>query len=672
MTFRDSIILDKVRLKDEIDYFLDHDAFVFDVETLPSAPDQDDRGIPKRNSVAWMNLATQGRALAIPMGHPNGDVLLRKETKRLDKETRKFRQIPALWDAPPKQLMPSTAFEIMEPLFFAPDITKIAHNATFDIGSIAKYYDETVIPGPHEDTIMLQHLLNENLMSKGLKFLVEKYFSVKYDHEEVGKCIERHSFSTVGHYGYMDAKYTWLLRQMLRPRIDWTDQQGKNLANIHRLEQDLLPVLVDMNLEGAPVDEDELFRLEQELSEMEQEILTRTYQVAGKKFNMNAAGQKAELLFSPKSEGGQGLKPKALTDGGKKKEKAGTPLEYKDYSTKAELLEDLYVGNPLVDCMLEYQEVHKLLSTYVQGYLGVADDPKKPCRIFDGRIHADLVSYGTVTGRFSCREPNLQNIPRPDTDLGKKIRGLFRAPEGYKFVVADYGQIEMILLAHLIGHGALYEGIKNGMDPHSATAAGLAGMDTEEFMRLKAAGDKKIAAMRQVAKGINFAVVYGAGPEKVAAMASITVKEAKRFLEVHQQMFPEIYKFKNKVLEVAKGRKPPHVRTILGRKRRLPALWSQDFGTRGYAERQAVNSLIQGSAADIIKLAMVRLNQSLPPEMKLILSVHDELVTLTPEDRAEECAALVHEAMLGEGITGLLSVPLSSDLKIVDRWSEAK
>jgi DNA polymerase-1 len=405
---------------------------------------------------------------------------------------------------------------------------------------------------------------------------------------------------------------------------------------------------------------------------MESEILTKTYRTAGQVFNLNAAGQKAKLLFSPKSEGGQGLKPKVLTDGGKKKEKAGQELTYSDYSTGKEILEDRYPNNDLVACMLEYNEVHKLLSTYVQGYLGVADDPKKPCRIFNGRIHADLVSYGTVTGRFSCREPNLQNIPRPDTDLGKKIRGLFKAPPGYKMVVADYGQIEMIILAHLIGYGALFDGIRNGMDPHSATAAGLAGIDPEEFMRLVEAGDPRAKAARQVAKGVNFAVVYGAGPEKVAAMAGITVKEAKRFLEIHMEMFPEIYRFKDKVLRVAKERRPPHIRTLLGRKRRLPALWSKDYGSRGYAERQAVNSLIQGSAADIIKLAMVRLHQSLEPDMRLILSVHDELVTLCPEDKADRCAEIVKEAMLGEGITGLLSVPLSSDLKIVDRWSEAK
>lgn len=155
-------------------------------------------------------------------------------------------------------------------------------------------------------------------------------------------------------------------------------------------------------------------------------------------------------------------------------------------------------------------------------------------------------------------------------------------------------------------------------------------------------------------------------------MADISVREAKNFLGIHQEQFPEIYRFKNRVIETCKSRRPPHVVTLLGRKRRLPTIYSSDRGLRGQAERQAVNSLIQGSAADIIKLAMIRLHDTLPNDMKLILSVHDELVTLAPTERAEECSHLVHEAMLGDGIQSLVNVPLNSDLKIVDRWSAAK
>jgi DNA polymerase-1 len=394
------------------------------------------------------------------------------------------------------------------------------------------------------------------------------------------------------------------------------------------------------------------------------------YKAAGQRFNLTAPAQKAAVLYAPKSEGGQGLKAAKLTKGGYKKRDAGQELSFADYSTDADSLE-AHPNNPVVKAMADYAEVAKLLG-YPLAYLGVKDDPDKPCRIFDGRIHADFVQYGTVTGRFSCREPNLQNIPRPDTELGKRIRGLFIAPAGYKLVVADYGQIELVVLAHFIGKGALYRGFHNGVDPHSATAAALIGQDPQEFMARVKAGDREAINLRQVAKGINFAVVYGAGPDKVASMAGISVKEAKRFMEIHQKMFPEIYAFKNEVVRVCRSRRPPHIRTLLGRKRRLPLIVSQNQGLRMGAERQAVNSLIQGSAADLIKLAMIRLNNSLPDDIRLILSVHDELVVLAPEDRAQEAAALVSEAMLGEGIQKLLRVPLSSDVKIVDRWSEAK
>jgi DNA polymerase-1 len=597
-------------------------------------------------------------AVSIPFGHPNGNTLIRAATRRKDKTTNKFVPVPAVFSDPPKQLRRSRVFEILRPLFLHPDIIKIAHNATFDLVSTAKYLGE-VPRGPLHDTIVMQHLLNENLISKRLKDLIARYWKVKYDFDNVGKCIEAHTFRKVAHYAFMDVRYTWLLWKRLRPLID-----EDNLREVFELELNngmagVIDVLCEMNRTGAPVDVDALEVLREELSKRLVDIEADIYRAAGEKFNINSVPQKQRILFGKKSDGGQGLKPIKETD-------SGAP------STDAETLEHYADKNALCKSLLDYAEINKLLGTYVLGYLGEEGNPKKPCRIYDGRIHADLVQYGTVTGRFSCREPNLQNIPRPDTDLGKKIRGLFIAPPGYKMVVADYGQIEMMLLAHFAGPGPLYHGIHNGMDPHSATAAALAGIDPAEFMDMVRDEDKKAKAARQVAKGVNFAVVYGAGPDKVASMADISVSQAKNFLGIHQDEFPEVYRFKNRVIEVCKSRRPPHVVTLLGRKRRLPTIFSSDRGIRGQAERQAVNSLIQGSAADVIKLAMIRLHNTLPDDMKLILSVHDELVTLTPEDRADECAELVHEAMLGEGIQSLVNVPLDSDLKIVDRWAEAK
>ena len=662
-----NVILTKEDLDEAVAYFLTKDAFAFDVETMG-----ENRGEPSENEVVWLALSTYGRTIVIPMGHPNGNVLLRKEHRKKNKITGKFEFFPNLYDDPPNQLPPSVVFDALRPLFFS-DRLKIAQNTTFDACSVIKYFGERP-PGPYTDIILIQHLLNENHRNRKLKAQIERFYKVKYDFEDTGKCIEKHSFKKVAHYAFMDAKYTFFIWRLLEPALYKDGGQDE----VYEMECDLIPVLCDMRHEGAFVDWEELLRLEKELSEQEVVILGDVYRAAGRKFNMNSTPQKCQILYGLKKDGGQGLKPRVPTDGGKKKLDRGEPLTIKDYSTSAEVLEEYYPNNPLVKHMIAYAEVHKLLSTYVRAYIGVEKNVEaglnkdRPCRVFDDRVHTDLVQYGTVTGRFSSREPNLQNIPRPDTPLGKKIRGLFKAPEGHKLVVADYGQIEMILLAHFADPGRLFEGIWNGMDPHSATAAALQDIPTEEFMRMVAEGDEIAKALRQVAKGINFAVVYGAGAEKVASMAGITVAKAKKFLKIHQQMFPEIYEFKEEVLKVARSRRPPHIRTLLGRKRRLPMLFSKDNGSRGYAERQAVNSLIQGSAADIIKLAMIRLHGMLEDDMKLILSVHDELVVLCPEESADRCAGLVHEAMLGKELQDMISVPLSADVKIVNRWSEAK
>lgn len=644
-----NVILTPEALEETVQYFMRQNAFVFDVESMG-----ENRNVPTRNKVTWIGLATHGKAVTIPFGHPIGDRIIgqgREPRVGKDGKTRNFK-VP-IWDEPPEQLLPADVFSALKPLFFS-ERTKVAHNAPFDLISVHKYWGETP-PPEYACTITYQWLLNENLKSKKLKELVKRIYGVDYDKEDVGKCVEKHPFSKVAHYNLMDARYTWLRYVKLADQL-----QARGMEGIRRLEMDVLEVLLDMGLTGAPVDTEALYRLETDLSERLVDIEARIYQAASRKFNINSSQQKTEVLFAPKREGGQGLKPTVLTDGGIKKKKAGKKLALTDYSTSASVLES-YPTNLVARTILEYQEVNKLLGTYVKGYLG-DEEEGKPCRIFAGRIHADLVQYGTVTGRFSCREPNLQNIPRPDTELGKQIRGLFVAPPGHKLIVADYGQIEMVVLAHFAGKGRLFDGFWQGIDPHTATAAAVFNIPFEEVTK----------AMRQVAKGINFAVVYGAGPDKVASMAGITTKEAKQFLAVHQQLFPEIYRFKEQVLKVCRSRRPPHVKTLLGRYRRLPAIWSNNQSVRGEAERQAVNSLIQGSAADLIKLAMVREHSMLPEDMKLILSVHDELVTIAPEERADECVDIVREAMLGEGVQKLVKVPLTSDVKVVDRWAEAK
>jgi DNA polymerase I-like protein with 3'-5' exonuclease and polymerase domains len=671
----EGLILTEKDLREQVEYFLKQDAFVWDVETMDGTYPET-RGVPTHNRVVWLSMATHGRSIIIPMGHPNGDVVVRKSYRKLDKETRKFTQFPNIYNEPPMQLKPSVVFDILRPLFFHPKIIKIAHNTVFDAGSIYKYYGEYPV-GPFCDTLVLQQLLDENILSKefpggpkrpmklGLKTLVEWYYQVKYDKEEVGKCIELHPFNKVARYGLLDAVYTWSLWLMFVEMCELD-----NLSSVRALEESLIPALIPMNIVGAPVDLEALVELKDYLSVELEKLEAAVYKAAKKIFNMNSPRQKQDILYGFKKDGGQGLKPWKLTKGGAIKKKNKQTLTIYDYSTDEEALKN-FLDNPVVEALDNYSEVHKLLGTYVISYLGDPDDPKKPTRLFEGRIHASLDQAGTVTGRFSCRSPNLQNIPRPDTELGKKVRGLFRAPKGYKLVVADYGQMELRILASYIGFGGLFDGFQAGIDAHTQTAALVYNVPV----------DKVEKWMRTNAKTLNFAIVYGAFEDKVAKTLKVSIEEARILLEDHRKAFPEIYAFKDAVIHRAKSRKIPHITTILGRKRRLWNLTSDNWKSRSSAERQAVNSLIQGSLGDIIKLAMVRMHRLLSEdavnnpgqEIYMILSIHDELVLLCPEHRSEDASNMLKEAMLGSEIQNLIKVPLDiGEPVIVSRWSDAK
>lgn len=665
------VILSEEELRKEVAYFLKQDAFAFDIESIPG-PLEGTRGVAAHNQVVWISLATYGRAITIPLGHPNGDVRLRdKFRKKIDG---KFQSFPAVFNEPPKQLRPSVVFEILRPLFFSRTIRKVAHNATIDFVSLKKYFG--AIPyGPVSDTIVMQWLLDENIgqisggpkrpMRKGLKDLTLWYYKVKYDTEEVGKCIEAHEFSKVARYALLDVRYTWTLFVKFKPLLI---EDG--VSRHADLENEVTEVLFPMNAIGAPVDVEAIKQLETDLTIMLEKIEANIYREAGQIFNINSTPQKQKILFGLKKDGGQGLKSKRLTPAGAKLKKEGMPTGIEHLSTDKEALEQ-FPDNPLVALLMEYSEIAKLLNTYVRGYLGEEGNPDRPCRVFHGRIHADLVQYGTVTSRFSCREPNLQNIPRPGTDLGTKVRGLFKAPTGYKLVVADYAQIEYRVLAHFLGKGILFDGFWSGVDAHKATAAAMYQVAIEEVTK----------QMRQDSKAIGFGVLFGAMANKVAAIMKQTVEYAEERIKDYGRTQPEVIQFKKAVVSTARRREIPHITTITGFKRRVWDLNEERWGLRARAERQIFNSLIQGSAAGIIKTAMVRIhkrlleyNADLPESEKvhLILSVHDELVLQAPEHRAVDAKLMLEEAMAGPEMQTMLKVPLEATALIVDRWSEAK
>ena len=314
----------------------------------------------------------------------------------------------------------------------------------------------------------------------------------------------------------------------------------------------------------------------------------------------------------------------------------------------------------MVDGLLEYSDLNKLMSTYVIPYLGgdiertlngKSKTVEKRSILIDGRVHTDFVQYGAETGRFSSRNPNLQNIPNPRTSNGKAIRNLFVAPEGYKLVVADYSQIEPRVIASFSGDRIMQQAYLDGEDIYTAIATQM-GVD-------RAAGKVLVLAMS-----------YGVGPDKITSQIGCTPKEAKDLLDGFGKHFPSLNRYKRKVVQQSRSRTPiPYAETILKRRRYLPELRSTELWERSRAERQAFNTVIQGSAADLIKVAMVRAHNMIPDDATLIITVHDELVTVTPDAFAEETAEAIREAM--EGVKAL-KVPMIADVKVVDRWGDAK
>lgn len=656
-----NIITTKEQLKELVDYYLAQEAFAFDVETVG-----DRRGVPVVNQVLWLSLATYGRGDVIPMGHPHGEfvsesfpltgqgekrVLAGLQARESD-YSRDKRKATRTFEPAPEQLSPAEVFAELKPLFFS-DKLKIGHNLVFDLCSVAKYFNKTIPVGPYFDTMVGSFIYdNRNKNKCGLDDCLERELGYKME-KGVGAQVEVHAFSVVAKYAYLDAKYTFMLWKVVRDKI-----KESGVENIMKLEMDVLEVLCHMKLHGAPIDTDALSELHTKLEADIEAARAQIYKQAGRVFNINSNQEKQYLLYSKKSEGGRGLKPKILTNKGAEKEMQGKDLDYMDYSVSAEALEPYRDKDPMVHALLEYADLNKLLSTYVIPYLGgdvvrtVGGKSKveyKESLLVSGRIHADFVQHGAETGRFSSRNPNLQNIPNPSaSENGKAIRNLFYAPEGYKLVVADYSQIEPRIIASMSKDKTMMKNYLEGQDIYT-TVGDVMGVN------------------RQAGKVLVLSMAYGVGPDKIARSIGCSVTEARNLLGDFASKFGAVNSYRLKVVGATKQKK--YVTTIMGRKRYIPDIVSKDFIKRGSAERQAFNTRIQGSAADIMKLAMIRAHRLIPKESSILLTVHDELVTLTPASLAEETAAAIREAM--EGIQ-LLDVPLLADITTVQRWGEAK
>ena len=651
-------------LKDLVEYYSGQDAFCYDVETMG-----DHRGDPRRNMVVWIALATHGRVDVIPMGHPNGEYLRtefpllpsavaraeRGQELRTQDYSKDEKKATKIFDKPPAQLTPAEVFSALKPLLNSSKV-KVGHNLKFDLQSVTKY-NKGLPAAPYFCTLNAAFILdNRNRISLGLDDCLKREFGYEMV-KGVGKEIEAYSYQDVGTYAALDAEWTWNLYLKYK---DMIVEQG--LSPIFNLEMDVLNVICHMELRGADIDVDQLSQLKIDLEKQIEDTKGKIFALAKRAFNMNSVPEKQEILFTPRKDGGRGLKPKSMTPAGQKRVDSDSNYKttYRDYSVSEPALSVFRGRDSLVDQLLTYSDLNKLMTTYVIPYLGgnitrtLAGKTKvttKESLMYKGKIHTDFVQYGADTGRFSSRNPNLQNVPAPHTANGKAIRNLFVAPEGHKLVVADYSQIEPRVIASFSNDRVMVDAYKNGEDIYT-TIGNTMGVD------------------RKAGKVLVLALAYGVGPDKIAREIGCSLTEARDLLDSFGKKFPAVARYKRQVISDCRRQTPiPYVSTLLKRRRYLPDLRAKDQWTRAKAERQAFNTMIQGSAADLIKVAMVRAQAMIPVESSLILTVHDELVTITPDHLAEETMEAIREAM--EGIN-VLSIPLIADVKLVSRWGEAK
>lgn len=397
------------------------------------------------------------------------------------------------------------------------------------------------------------------------------------------------------------------------------------------VELPLCSVLAEMEQEGFLIDRKALAEFGEMLSGRIQTAQKNIFDLAGEEFNINSTQQLGRILFDQ-----LGLPPV-------KKTKTG-------YSTNADVLDKLRGSHPIIGEILEYRQLTKLKSTYADG-LGKVIAP-------DGRIHTCFQNTVTATGRLSSTEPNLQNIPIR-TELGAQLRKMFVAPAGRVLVDADYSQIELRLLACMAGDRAMIDGFNSGEDIHRITASQVFGVPQEEVT----------PQMRRSAKAVNFGIVYGISPFSLSQDIGVTVAQAKEYMEKYFQHYSGVRSYMDGV--VARARADGYVTTLFARRRWVPELKSSNFNTRSFGERVALNAPIQGTAADIIKVAMIRVRDRLLAEGlkgRLVLQVHDELIVECPEEEAEAVRRLVKEEM--EAVISL-PVPLVADTAVGRSWADA-
>ncbi len=535
----------------------------------------------------------------------------------------------------PEQLKPEFVLESLKPYLEDPALTKVGQNLKYDMSVLAQH--GITLRGIAFDTMLESYVLDSvasrhDMDSLALNYLGEE--TIKFA-DVAGKGATQLTFNQValeqaGTYAAEDADITLRLHQTLWPRVAAEPTLKKIFEDI---ELPLVPVLSQIERTGALVDDTLLFQQSQELSARLGELETEAWELAGQQFNLASPKQLGEILFEK-------LQIPVL-----KKTAKGAP------STKEEVLQELALEYPLPKVLLEHRGLAKLKSTYTD---------KLPTMInsVTGRIHTSYHQSGTATGRLSSSDPNLQNIPIRSAE-GRRVRQAFIAAPDCKLVAADYSQIELRIMAHLSEDPSLLAAFGAGQDIHRATAAEVFGVEADEVT----------IDQRRSAKAINFGLIYGMSAFGLARQLGINRKQAAEYIELYFTRYPGVQNYMNNIRHTAAEN--GFVETVFGRRLYLPEINASNGMRRQAAERTAINAPMQGTAADIIKLAMINVHNWLESSdltSKIIMQVHDELVLEVPESEMDEVKQGLKDLM--ESATELL-VPLVVDIGVGDNWDEA-
>ena len=539
----------------------------------------------------------------------------------------------------PDQLPLDKVIEMMKPVLEDKSVLKIAHNMKYD-WQIFRGHGIDV--GPYDDTMLLSYVLDgtehghsmDDLAMNHLEFKTIKYEEVAGSGKSQVR-FDRVPVDTALDYAAEDAEITLRLWTRLKPRL----AREKKTELYETIERPLVRVLADMERIGVKVDAAILKEMSKDFTKNLEELEKEIFEMAGTEFNVGSPKQIGQILFDD-----IGLQ-------GGKKTKTG------DWSTNAQILEDLAAkdkdngGHPIVQKILDWRSMSKLKSTYT-------DALQEDIHPETGRVHTSFSMTVTSTGRLASRDPNLQNIPIR-SEAGRKIRTAFVAETGYKILSVDYSQVELRLAAEMADIKNLKQAFKDGADIHALTAAKV--MDIPD--------DEVTSDQRRQAKAINFGIIYGISGYGLAKQIGVSNQEASDFIKRYLSRFPELSDFMEAKKQEA--RENGYVTTMFGRKCVIPGINDKNQARKAGAERQAINAPLQGTAADIMKKAMVKMRPALDEaglRAKMILQIHDELIFEVPEDELDQTLELVKDVM--EGVVDL-DVPLIAEGEFADSWAEA-